>query len=509
MNTQRPDWNDANNALVGYGISMVTLFQLRSYVIFLGNLFAKEEKESFELSEEVADLMDSVSARFDHFSLLDSAWKTDWERKRMLDALGMAGCAFRGTLYAHDLSGQTRAVSRSAIVRLTVLVQAFIDETIDVNRRRDGLFNTYNILQVEEDGIAITPLHLMLEGQVAALDSGVVSPIAALDVLEALRTSALYREDQHSYMLYPDRTLPRFLEKNVIPAEAVPKIELLQRLIDEGDRRLVIQDVGGSVHFNGSFRNSNDVEEALDELRNTGVSGIGEAEYEQVLDLFEQVFNHRSYTGRSGTFFGYEGLGSIYWHMVSKLILAVQKICFRALDEGADPDVQRRLADAYYDLRSGLGLNKTPQEYGAFPIDAYSHTPGESGAKQPGMTGQVKEDILCRWGELGLRVVQGQIIFTPVLLRDIEFMSSPTTFRYVDVHGAEQVLALEADSLAFTYAQVPVVYYRSFEAGIRIVKQEGTVVELDGASIDSESSAELFHRTGRITRIEVDLMPTR
>ncbi|NIM63936.1 MAG: hypothetical protein GTO30_20500, partial [Acidobacteria bacterium] len=29
MNTQRPEWNDANNALVGYGLSMVTLCYLR------------------------------------------------------------------------------------------------------------------------------------------------------------------------------------------------------------------------------------------------------------------------------------------------------------------------------------------------------------------------------------------------------------------------------------------------------------------------------------------------
>ncbi|MCC5021732.1 MAG: hypothetical protein J6386_02535 [Candidatus Synoicihabitans palmerolidicus] len=29
MNTQRPEWNDANNALVGYGVSVVTLAYLR------------------------------------------------------------------------------------------------------------------------------------------------------------------------------------------------------------------------------------------------------------------------------------------------------------------------------------------------------------------------------------------------------------------------------------------------------------------------------------------------
>ena len=35
MNTQRPEWNDANNALVGNGVSVVTLFAVRRYVGFL------------------------------------------------------------------------------------------------------------------------------------------------------------------------------------------------------------------------------------------------------------------------------------------------------------------------------------------------------------------------------------------------------------------------------------------------------------------------------------------
>ena len=52
----------------------------------------------------------------------------------------------------------------------------------------------------------------------------------------------------------------------------------------------------------------------------------------------------------------------------------------------------------------GIGAHKSPVNYGAFPSDPYSHTPAGKGAQQPGMTGQVKEDILSRFGELGLRV---------------------------------------------------------------------------------------------------------
>ena len=39
MNTQRPEWNDANNALVGNGVSMVTLYYLRRFLKFLEEWF--------------------------------------------------------------------------------------------------------------------------------------------------------------------------------------------------------------------------------------------------------------------------------------------------------------------------------------------------------------------------------------------------------------------------------------------------------------------------------------
>ena len=38
MNTQRPEWNDANNALVGHGLSVVTLAHLRRYLAFVREL---------------------------------------------------------------------------------------------------------------------------------------------------------------------------------------------------------------------------------------------------------------------------------------------------------------------------------------------------------------------------------------------------------------------------------------------------------------------------------------
>ena len=134
-----------------------------------------------------------------------------------------------------------------------------------------------------------------------------------------------------------------------------------------------------------------------------------------MLEIYERVFQHRAFTGRSGTMFAYEGLGSIYWHMVGKLLVAAQECYVAAVDAGAPAAVQKRLADRYHAIRAGVaGLGKSPAVYGAFPLDPYSHTPAHAGAQQPGMTGEVKEEILTRLGELGVRVREGRIQFRPL-----------------------------------------------------------------------------------------------
>jgi len=508
MNTQRPEWNDANNALVGYGISVVTLFAVRRYLAFLRDLFAGTA-DTLDLSAEVADLAEAVGESFGQFANLAGRPLDAAERKQVVDALGEAGSAYRERLYRDGLSGETRTVPVGKVLTMIEQTLAFIDQTLHENRRDDDLVHSYNLLEIEDDRIGIEHLYPMLEGQVAALDAGVLSPGDSLALLRALRASAMYRPDQHSYMLYPDRALPGFLEKNNLPAGAVEDIPLLRALIDAGDTSLVVGDVRGGIHFRGTFRNRDDVEAALDDLAERGYADAVVRDRQRMLDAFETVFNHHAYTGRSGTFFGYEGLGSIYWHMVSKLALAAQETFFRAHAADTDANTVRELADAYYDIRAGIGGSKTPEEYGAFPSDAYSHTPSHAGAKQPGMTGQVKEDILCRWGELGVLVEDGHIVFRPALLRTEEFLQEPAPFSYVDVHGDDHTLDLDAGTLGFTYCATPVVYRRADKLSVRVVGSDGEVTEIDEAALSPEVSAEVFGRTGTVARIEVDLSPAR
>jgi hypothetical protein len=193
--------------------------------------------------------------------------------------------------------------------------------------------------------------------------------------------------------------------------------------------------------------------------------------------------------------------------MVSKLLLAVCETYYRAAESGAASGILGQLAAHYYDIRAGIGLNKDPEVYGAFPTDPYSHTPGNRGAQQPGMTGQVKEDILARWGELGLVVRDGALRFFPILLRRVEFLNETGEFVCVNVHGERNTWKLGKGSLGFTYCQVPVIYHLSEEPKIAVHLEDHSVRQVPGLALDRETSSQIFKRSGTVVRLEVWLNP--
>jgi hypothetical protein len=250
------------------------------------------------------------------------------------------------------------------------------------------------------------------------------------------------------------------------------------------------------------------VKRALTDLRaREEYADLVDAEHDSILELFEEVFNHASFTGRSGTFFAYEGLGSIYWHMVSKLLLAVQETLLHARTQGESSSTVQALIDIYYDIRNGIGFNKPPEVYGAFPTDPYSHTPAGQGAKQPGMTGQVKEELLARWAELGAFILEGALSFDTLMLRENEFTAQETTFEYIDVYGNEQSIDLPPRSLAYTFCQVPIVYICSDDDQVEVAYSVGRRDRVAGHCLDVETSQHIFSRDGHVERITVYLKP--
>ncbi len=503
LNTQRPEWNDANNALVGNGVSMVTLSYLRRFLKFWSGKFNETNIREITVSEEVKTLFDKIAALFaENTSLLGSGFSNE-DRRRFADILGEAGCTYRNAIYQKSFSGIKKPVQVKDLHDFTVLCLKYMDQSIRVNRRDDGLYHAYNLISITENSMVIRHLYEMLEGQVAVLSSGYLSVQESLAVLNALKASSLFRKDQYSYLLYPDRQLSRFSQKNNIPGNKVKSSKLLSQLIADNDKSILSIDDLGNSHFNGTFRNASVLENALNHLDSAKYSKLLADEKQSVLAIYEELFDHQSFTGRSGTFYGYEGLGSIYWHMVSKLLLAAQESYFRGLAEGADPVILGKIKDHYYEIKAGIGLNKSPDLYGAFPTDAYSHTPGNAGAQQPGMTGQVKEDFLSRMHELGIHIENGKIVFESSLLNPEELFTSESVFEYFNLKGEKEQILLGAGQLAFTFCQVPVVYNAADEDAITIIYSDRKKITLPGHSINSDLSRMIFQRTSAFARIEV------
>lgn len=507
LNTQRPEWNDANNALVGNGVSMVTLYYLRRFLSFLKDIVdSNTEKKDMVISSELNQFFRKVYDTFIQFQSNLSSKVSNSQRKLILDGLGMAGSEYRNQIYAHAFSGSHEVLKYDELSEFIEISLKYLDHSIHSNKRHDKMYHAYNLMTVEgTEEVSINHLDEMLEGQVAVLSSGYLSSKDALELLDSLKKSKLFREDQYSYLLYPNKQLSRFVDKNVIPKEMIDSSSLLQKLLQDGNTSILECDVNGKHHFNGNFNNAENLKIALDNLSSDSYAKDVEKDRSMVLGIYEEVFNHKAFTGRSGTFFGYEGLGSIYWHMVSKLLLAVEECCLKAVKDQESEEIIGRLMEHYYEINEGIGVHKSPELYGAFSTDPYSHTPAGKGAQQPGMTGQVKEDILSRMGELGIFVINGTIQFNPCLLRAIEFLETPLNFEYIDINQQRRNIPLAENSLAFTYCQVPIIYNFSDNNGIEVVYENGKTSSFDSLNIDVDTSQQIFSRTGEVHYIKVDI----
>ena len=187
------------------------------------------------------------------------------------------------------------------MVRLLEDARPVIDRSIMNNLRDDHLYHAYNLLDQDGASAGISHLYPMLEGQVAVLSAGLLAPAEVISVLEALFASDMYREDQRSFMLYPDRQLPGFLNKNRVSAELIESVPLLLKMIREGDQGIVLLDVDGNYRFNADITNVVDLNEMLAGGLAQGPAGVkvdfrGQAglwrvrgEWERLVDSFDEL----------------------------------------------------------------------------------------------------------------------------------------------------------------------------------------------------------------------------
>jgi len=496
LNTQRPEWNDANNALVGNGVSMVTLYYLRRYVYFLHQQFKTADLKTISVSKPTYLFLDDIRKALHVHKKDNEKGFTDESRMHMLQMLGEAGSKYRDSVY-HEPALDQISLEVNELQVFFEEITLYLNHTIEKNKREDSFYHSYNLIEITGDKAIIKTLPLMLEGQVAFLSSGYAKINEVIKLLENLKQSSLYRKDQNSYMLYPDKKLPSFIEKNNLPIDQAIKYPVIKKLLNTHHSNIFHRDKSGNVHFNGDFNNSKVLKERIEKINEQGDTHISIKEETEILKLYESLFNHKEFTGRSGSFFKYEGLGSIYWHMVSKLLLSVAdniRWFSNEMNQESNPEKEsdthqiQRLKHIYNDIREGLGIHKNPIDYGAFPTDPYSHTPSMMGAQQPGMTGQVKEDIISRWFELGIDVVDGEIQINPEWVGNNE----------LDAKG----------ELSFSFCGVPCLFQSGNQKQIILKINNGETKYFNDNVIDKSHSKMIFERSGKIQKIIITYLKT-
>lgn len=492
LNTRRPEWNDANNALAGCGLSVVTAGYLYRYLGCIGKMIAAHPHDTLRLSPAICELLETLGDLFG-----DPLWTRRepldaGQRFNLVRAAGLAVERYRRHVYQAG-PGEPVPFARRSVLDFIEQSRASLETTLRQNRRDDTLWHSYNVLHIHAAAgrMSIERLVPMLEGQVSILSSGILDPAEAVDLLEALPDSPLRSSRHETYLLYPDRETVPFLETNRVDPAVAGEIPLLAAMTARGDQRLLVRDPDAGFRFHPDLVNVYALRERIARLaQESGLGDMAENDRSAVEALYEATFRHHSFTGRSGSMFAYEGLGCVYWHMVSKLMLAAQEVTLSACEHEADDVLIRRLAACYFDIQRGLGFRKTPEGYGAFPAEPYSHSPAHAGARQPGLTGQVKEGILCRLGELGVDFRDGRLRFRPRLLRRAEFGDNA------------------AGSVGFTLAGTPVRYRlrEDLERPVCRVHCTGSpALEVTDAEFDAELTREITGRSGRVQSVVIEL----
>ena len=148
---------------------------------------------------------------------------------------------------------------------------------------------------------------------------------------------------------------------------------------------------------------------------------------------------------------------------------------------------------------------KKASEYGAFTADAYSHTPSFAGAQQPGLTGMVKEGVICRFGELGVQFNNETIEFKPRLLRSDELLKQSEKAVCIYPDKSKRTITVPENALLFTITQIPVIYKRieSEDAEILVEYLDDSSETLLGDVLPKSIARSLLNRTSNIFAIYV------
>ncbi len=362
---------------------MVTLAHLRRYLQLIEELTSNLTDDVHVSADVVAWIERIVSVLESHEPLIGATSIDDVDRFQVVHGLGTAFDDYRSRLYAAGPTAPTPSLRRHCAASFgprcstsTTRCEPPIGPTACTTPTTWSRSPT----SVSGRRRASADCQPMLEGQVAAISSGLLEVDEVVALVETMYESDLYRADVDSFVLYPARRRPAFLERNQVPIEAIESNPLLGALLASGNDDIIVRDVDGNVHFNADFTNAGDLSAALDSLAATDFGPLVAEHRGEVLDLYERVFNHHEFTGRSSTMYAFEGIGSVYWHMVAKLLVAVQESILEAPPDTADESLDDLIGCTTGCEADSGSTGPPPSTARSRPIPTRTHrlTPGPS-----------------------------------------------------------------------------------------------------------------------------------
>ncbi len=397
---------------------------------------------------------------------------------KVLKELGYNFNRYKETLCV-DIFKNKIEVEYKTILEFLRLSQMYIDYTIKKNKRKDGLYHSYNIMYPQKDEIG--HLKEMLEGQVAIIGCDYLSQRETTELLQKMEKSKLYSKKDKTYYRYPVVYTSSFVDKNIIPREFAVKSRLIQKLVKNNNEELVKIDCNKKIHFNEKLNSYEKFKSALETLtQNQAYKELVMIEEEELLKCYREVFNEL--TDITIKFSEYEGIETLLLNIWEKIITAKNKDDFKT---------------AYRTIRSGLGFKKTPKEWCSFPQNAYSHTSFERVIEQLG------EKNIMRFAELGIIVKDSRISFCPNLIDDSEFLSEKTEFEFIRIDNERELVSLDKDMLAFTFCQTPVIYQKSDKNEIFVLYTNAESVTVKGNTLPEDISKSVFMRENKVDSIRV------
>jgi len=311
--------------LSGSGVSMVTLYYLRRYLTLFRELFQSSKITEVQVSKRLQSCLARLFEIFNsHLTLLNGSI-SDKDRNGILDKTRSSRNKYRNKIYSKGFSERRKNVT---IAELREFIELSLSISIILSKQTNEkitsiMHTTWWRLKMEWDFYTSLVWNARRAGSSSQFRLSFLRE-NQWKCLDALRASALYRKDQSSYLLYPDRQLPRFVEKNTIPKKEFEKSALLKKLVENEIKQIVLTDLKREDTLPQWFPECwHFWKTALDELRDNEYQALVQKEREFILDTMNVCLIISHLPDVQEHSIKYEGLGCItgIWFLNCCLLL--------------------------------------------------------------------------------------------------------------------------------------------------------------------------------------------